>query len=94
MIIWRTGDPIIISNYEIIGDVHVATNRLGKGAATCSIKYNDGVKDKLAFAVLQNNKLIAIGIDRNNYIAVSSSPVKKFKCPKWAITYSGNFGSY
>ena len=56
MLVYNTLYPLRIYKWELVGDMHTATNRIGVGFSTATI-YHDEVIDRAAF---YKKKLIAV----------------------------------
>jgi hypothetical protein len=64
MLVYNTLYPLRIYKWELVGDIHPATNRIGVGFSTATI-YHDGVIDCAAF---YKKKLIAVK-RKGNWVA-------------------------
>ena len=71
MLIYNTFCPLRIYKWELVGDIHPATNRIGVGFSTATI-YHDNITDCAAFykgtliAVKRNGTWVAaLDTDKN-----------------------------
>lgn len=85
MIIEFVDNPYVLNDYELIGAIHPAFNRIGANASTATIAYNDNDGRKTTTAYYNKDKIVAM-VRNGIIVAVVSKKNERYRLPNWACS--------